>query len=728
MTILDNLRKPFTDLSIQNKILVINLSVTTTALLFAVIMAVAGEYITKRDFIMESLHVQAKMVADNTTAALVFDDPKGAKETLQAFVASSDVQIAIIYNENGDVLADYIKQGLDTDTSKINTSHPDIFSGVQDHDKLHRHDDKGLLIDNIHIIQDIEFEGKKIGQLFIEADISNLYSNIFNYLIYTSIVAIIGLSLASLLLLKLRKSISQPLQDLSQLMDTVIKDNDYSIRTEHISGDEIGKLSRGFNEMLAHIQVNDEKLAYELTERYRAEKHLDKLAYYDVITDLPNRHFFHEHLDRSIEHAITTKQTMALLFLDLDNFKIVNDTLGHKTGDLLLKQASARLSNVLRQNDYICRIGGDEFAIIIEKIIHMDDISIVSEKCIEALSNPFVFDGNNFFIGVSIGISFCPDDTASANDLLVYSDMAMYEAKIRGKNNFQFYNREMNEEHSRKYQLESDLRHAIEQDQMELYYQPQVDARSGALIGVEALMRWNHPEKGLISPDEFIPIAEETGLILPLGQWLIDTACQHCNQMQLAGLKGVTTAINISGIQIRDMTFIDTVSKALERSGIEPGYLELELTETILMDDSALVIDKVKRLKTLGVHVAIDDFGTGFSSMNYLKSFPISKLKIDKSFISGLPQSSEDMAITRAIIAMAHGMNIRVVAEGVEHDDQVDFLCEQGCDVFQGYYYARPIPFDDFLKLNNKLQGSDGKLCIEIENPQSLARQSIPKS
>jgi len=226
-------------------------------------------------------------------------------------------------------------------------------------------------------------------------------------------------------------------------------------------------------------------------------------------------------------------------------------------------------------------------------------------------------------------------------------------------------------------------------------------------------MRWNHPEKGLISPDEFIPIAEESGLILSLGQWLISMACQHCNQIQETGLSDITTAINISGIQIRENNFIDTVRNALEKSGIEPGCLELELTESILMDDSALVIDKVNQLKTLGVHVAIDDFGTGFSSMNYLKSFPINKLKIDKSFISGLPQSSEDMAITRAIIAMAHGMNIKVVAEGVEHNDQVDFLCEQGCDVFQGYYYARPMPFDDFLKLNNELQ-DDGKLCIDV--------------
>ena len=702
------IKKFLSNLSIQNKFLVINLTVTTTALSFAVIMAVFGEYITKRDFIMESLNVQAKMVANNTTAALVFDDEEGAEDILRAFNQSSDVHLAVIYDAEGGILASYIREGIDKNISGLHMSendHDDINTDI------HQHEDDSFLNNKIHINQEINFEGKTIGNHFLEADITGLYSNIINYLIYTTMVALIGLMLASLLLLKLRKSITGPLRDLSGLMSTVIEKNDYSVRAHDTADDEIGILSRGFNEMLSHIQVNDEKLAYELSERYRAEEHLDKLAYYDVTTDLPNRHFFHEHLERAVDHSITTKQKMALLFLDLDNFKIVNDTLGHKTGDMLLKQASARLSNVLRQNDYICRIGGDEFAIIIEKINHIDDVSIVSEKCIEALSNPFVFDGNNFFIGVSIGISICPEDSAAANNLLVNADMAMYEAKQRGKNNYQYFNKEMNEAHSRKFQLESDLRNAIEQEQLELYYQPQVDSNSGVLTGVEALMRWNHPEKGLITPNEFIPIAEETGLILPMGAWLINTACHHGKQILTSVLGKVTIAINISGIQIRESTFIDTVKNALENSGIEPGYLEIELTESILMDDSALVIDKVNQLRSLGVHVAIDDFGTGFSSMSYLKSFPINKLKIDRSFISGLPQSSEDMAITRAIIAMAHGMNIKVVAEGVEHDDQVDFLCEHGCDIFQGYYYAKPMPFDELLKLHDEQQNSDIKLC-----------------
>lgn len=688
--------------SIQKKLIIINLSVTTVALLFAVIMAVAGEYISKRDFIMESLQVQAKMVASNTAAAIVFNNKKQAQETLLAFAASSYVHTAIIYDEAGEIFAGYVKNKSgegEADTAAASVR--DDKTGIRDETRKGLLEDSIILNDKIHIRQKINFENKAIGSLFIQADISSLYADILNYLVYTSSVAFLGLALASLLLLKLRKSITGPLQQLTRLMNSVIQKNDYSLRANNNSNDEIGVLSQGFNKMLAQIQVNDEKFAFELSERNRAEKHLDKLAYYDVTTDLPNRHFFHKQLDLSVERAITSKQKMVLLFLDLDNFKIVNDTAGHKTGDLLLKQASSRLSNVIRQNDYICRIGGDEFAIIIENIDGIDDVTIVTKKCIDALSNPFVFDGNKFFIGVSIGVSICPDDTITANELLVNADMAMYEAKIRGKNNFQFFDYEMNIVHSLKYQLESDLRHAIQKNQLELYYQPLVNANNGLLTGVEALMRWHHPEKGTILPNDFIPIAEETGLILPLGKWLIEVACQQGKQLVDAGLEDIIIAINVSGIQIREHGFIDDVTDALKVSGLPPEILEIELTESTLMDDSELIIQKVNELKKLGIHISIDDFGTGFSSMNYLKSFPISKLKIDQSFVSGLPKNNEDIAIVRAIIAMAHGLGIDVIAEGVENMEQAAMLSEYDCDMFQGYYYAKPMPFNEMLELDN---------------------------
>lgn len=702
-----NFNNRLSELSIQKKLLVINLTVITVVLLFAAIMAVVGEYFSKRDFIMESLQVQAKMLGNNSAAAIVFNDKKGATDILNALTESSDVLAAAIYDANGNVHASYLKKDRDVSMGDIELQyvHDTINNAAS-----HSHDVGGFLYDKIHIVQDVEFDNEIIGRLFIQADISSLHDDIANYFLYTASVALFGLAMASLLLLKLRKSIMRPLHHLSELMDTVIQKNDYSVRIKKYSNDEIGKLSQGFNEMLAHIQVNDEKLAYELSERYKAEKYLDKLAYYDVTTDLPNRHFFQEHLDRAVEHAITTGQKMALMFLDLDNFKIVNDTAGHKTGDLLLKQASSRLSNVLRQHDYICRIGGDEFAIIIENIKDIGDVSIVTEKCIESLTNPFVFDEHKFYVGVSIGVSVCPDDTITANELLVNADVAMYEAKVNGKNNYKFFNKEMNEVNSLKYQLENDLRHAVNKNQMELYYQPQVDSQTGLLIGVEALMRWNHPEKGLVPPDRFIPIAEDTGLILGLGDWLFAAACRHGKQMVSAGLNDIAIAINISGVQIRESDFINKVDNALKKSGLNPANLEIELTESILMDDSELVIEKVKQLDKLGVRVSIDDFGTGFSSMNYLKSFPVSKLKIDKSFVEGLPQSSEDTAITKAIVAMSHGMGIKVVAEGVEHEDQVAFLREHQCDLFQGYYFSKPVPFNDFMKLKDQVYDTGKKL------------------
>jgi diguanylate cyclase (GGDEF)-like protein len=686
-------------LSIQSKLLVIALSVTTIALVFAVIMAVQKEYVTHKAHLTKSLETQARMVAANTTAALIFDDKKGAEEILLSFSESENITKAVIFNASGMVMASYRKSDEKEITYKaLNFSRPD---------SRDRYIDKDY---EISIIQDIAFEGETIGKLFIRADISNIRDEIIEYLVYTSTAALIGLAIASILLLKLRKSIVQPIQRLTELMNTVTRDNDYSIRSDNTSEDEIGMLSQHFNTMLSHIQVNDEKLAHELTERYKAEKHLDKLAYYDLVTDLPNRHFFHERINNAVNNTIINEQQMVLLFLDLDNFKIVNDTLGHKTGDILLKQAASRLSNILRHHDYICRIGGDEFAIIIEDIENTDVTSIVIDKCIEAFSSPFVFDNNKFFIGVSIGVSICPDDATTANDLLVNADIAMYEAKIRGKNNYKFYNHQMNEAHSQRYHLESELRFAIQNAQMELYYQPQIDSKDGSISGIEALMRWNHPVKGVVTPDNFISVAEETGLIISLGQWLINTACMHGKQLEEAGFHDLTVAINISGIQIKDNKFISSISNALNRTQMNPGRLEIELTESTLMNDSEFVIDKLKQMKELGLKIAIDDFGTGYSSMSYLSSFSIDRLKIDRSFISSLPERAEDVAITGAIIAMAHGLGIEVVAEGVENETQAEFLRTSKCDMLQGYHYAMPMPFNDLLELMENKNKKSSKL------------------
>jgi len=679
-------KKNSRQLSIKNKFIIINISVVIITLVFAATLAVVGEFRNQHDLFLESIQVQAKIVANNTTATLVFNDKKGAEQILNAFTASLDIYSAVIYNDSGNVFARYMNQS----NTHTQNKHDDII--------ISRQDSSTIFNNQIHIYEPIILEGRTIGKLYIQADTSSIYTYIINYLTYAVAIATICIIFASLLLFKLSKNITRPLSKLTELMSTVIKTDDYTIRIDKHSEDEIGILSEGFNKMLAYIQVNDERLEHELSERYKTEEHLDKLAYYDVTTNLPNRHFFHKQLDQAVNRAISNNQKMVLLFLDLDNFKIVNDTAGHKAGDQLLKQASTRLSNVLRQNDYICRVGGDEFAIIIENVSDISSISTVTKKCIESLSSPFELDGKIFFIGVSIGISICPDDTTTSNDLLINADMAMYEAKTHGKNKYQYFNHEMNKKNSHKFQIESDLRDAISKNQLELYYQPQISSNDEKIVGFEALMRWTHPERGEILPDMFIPIAEKTGLILPIGKWLIDTACNHACQFIDSGISDFTIAINISGIQIRDKSFVKSIKDSLKLTGLDPKHLEIELTESTLMDDSELVIEKVNELKKLGIQIAIDDFGTGFSSMSYLKSFPVSKLKIDKGFITGLPDSNEDTAIVRAIIAMSHGLNINVIAEGVERQDQVKILKDYNCDMFQGFYYAKPVPIKDLLK------------------------------
>jgi len=689
-----NLQSYFREQSIQRKLILINLSVTVTALVFAVITALSREYVDNRNNLLNSLQVKSKMVANNSTAALVFSDAGDAKEILSAFSESPDIQLAILFDQTNSALAIYRKPGS---TNIVDTNIKIEEIKRSNFEVVDLSSSEFFLDESISFSQTIYFDFENIGYLYIQADASHLKADIISYLIYISLMAIIGLALASIILVRMSRSIVLPIANLIETMGTVMEKDDYSLRVKNYSTDEIGALSIGFNKMLAHIQVNDEKLEYELSERYKAEEHLDKLAYYDVVTNLPNRHFFQEHLKKTVQAAIEQNKKSALLFLDLDDFKNINDTLGHKMGDVLLEQSSSRLSSILRKDDHICRIGGDEFAIVIQQFENIENIILIAQKCIDVLSMPFIFESKNYFIGVSVGISICPDDATTANALLVNSDMAMYEAKMSGKNNFQFYSKKLDETYSRKYQLANDLRRAVNLNQLELYYQPQVDAQTEMIIGVEALMRWHHPEHGPVPPDEFIPLAEESGLILTLGQWLIKTSCIQGKKIVDSGLKDISVAINISGQQIKEEHFCSDIVAALEESGLEARNLKIELTESILMENTNLVIEKLQQIRQLGISIAIDDFGTGFSSMNYLKIFPISQLKIDKSFVSGLPDGEEDSAITRAIIAMAHGLGLSVVAEGVEEQAQADFLSELGCDVFQGYYYARPLSFEYFL-------------------------------
>ena len=439
-------------------------------------------------------------------------------------------------------------------------------------------------------------------------------------------------------------------------------------------------------------------IAADITERKAAEQQIEILAYRDVLTGLPNRLLVQDRFEQAIASADRTKNRVALFFLDLDNFKTINDSLGHAVGDALLKEIAARLNECVRDTDTISRQGGDEFLIVVQDLPDAEAASPVLLKIMERLQDPFHADGHELSTSVSIGIALYPEDGADFDTLLKKADMAMYRAKESGRNAYRYFDEQMNVEAVDHLSMRNGLRKALERDEFVLHYQPQIDLASGAVIGAEALIRWNHPESGMIAPARFIPVAEESGLIVPIGAWVMKEACRQAMAWRRAGLPELTMAVNLSAVQFRRGDVEQTVISALEDSGFDPALLELELTESILIHNTENVLATVKRLKLLGVKLSIDDFGTGYSSLSYLKRFAVDKLKIDQSFIRDLASDPDDAAIVRAIIQMARSLNLKTIAEGVEDHEMLEHLRIFHCDEAQGYYFARPMPAEEFVR------------------------------
>lgn len=437
----------------------------------------------------------------------------------------------------------------------------------------------------------------------------------------------------------------------------------------------------------------------DISERKKAEERISFLAHYDALTQLPNRTKLQEWLDTAIVSSKEKQQRLGVLFIDLDHFKNINDSLGHLMGDRLLQIVAKRLQNSVRRNDLVARLGGDEFLLVLTDIHEPNNAANASKQIIESLSKSISLDNYELSISPSIGISLYPQDGEDQETLIKNADAAMYHAKETGRNNYKFFNQGMNKNAFERLNMEVDLRQALEQEDFILHYQPQLNIVTGNITGMEALIRWKHPEKGLIPPNEFIPIAEDNGLIRKIGKWVLETACKQNYQWQLEGIVCAPIAVNLSAMQFIHEDITKVVMSALEMSKLEPRYLELELTESVLMQHDNTIIEKLNELKNIGVKISIDDFGTGYSSLNYLKRFPINKLKIDRSFIRDVTIDPNGAAITSAIISMAHSLNLDVIAEGVETEQQLAFLREEYCDEFQGYYFSEPVPAEKMKQI-----------------------------
>jgi diguanylate cyclase (GGDEF)-like protein len=455
------------------------------------------------------------------------------------------------------------------------------------------------------------------------------------------------------------------------------------------------------NERLVREQMD--RLEQVITVRTRgleaANRQLRHLATHDALTGLPNRVLLEDRLTQAVAHADRDGRSFALMVFDLDRFKLVNDSLGHNAGDDLLQEVARRLTGLVRSVDTVARLGGDEFALLITSIHHPEDAKSLASRAVEVLQTPMRIAGIDVHTSPSIGIAFYPADGNTIEALAAHADAAMYCAKQRGRGNVQCFEGGMNAGLEDRVQLESDLHNAIALKQFELYYQPKVQTSSGSVRGAEALIRWVHPERGLISPDGFIPVAEECGLIGAIGEWVVREACRQARAWQDQGLAPIRVSVNLSPSQFRDSGLAHSIRRALDESDLDPQYLEVELTESAVMSDPEESIAILEQLSAMGVLVSVDDFGTGYSSMSYLRRFPIDKLKIDRVFINEIASRPEDASIVRAIVSLAHSLRLKVVAEGVETPAQLDFLRAVGCDEYQGYHFSRPVPAHEFERI-----------------------------
>ena len=696
------------NIPIRRKLTLLTVVISTVSLLLASIAFITSDRINTQQTVSDHLGTMANIIAANSSAALLFSDPAAARETLSFLNSQPHIQAAAIYGMDEIAFASYIKPGLKLEMPEI-LSHTanTLFWG-----------------DYVELFSHIVYEGEQIGVVYLRSDMEAVHDRLIWFLGIVALVLIVSLLVTFVLSAQLQRFITDPLLRLSAIARQVSTDKNYAVRVIGEGKDELGNLITDFNTMLDEIQSRDNELRdnrLKLEERVarrtreleianeqlelskeKAESVASRMEYHahhDALTGLPNRVLLNDRITSELAHARRQQTNAALLFLDLDRFKIINDSLGHAVGDQLLRVISRRLNNCVRDEDTVARLGGDEFMILLPRISGSADAGRIAKKIIECLVDPISCNGHELHITTSIGISIYPYDGTDAETLIKHADISMYRAKELGRNKAVYYTAEMNAGSRKQLAMETNLRKALERNQLKLFYQPKIDISRNTIIGVEALLRWEHPTMGFISPLDFIPVAEDTGLIVPIGEWVLHTAFRQLQQWHNAGFTGLTVAVNISSAQLSRPGFEDVVAQALDESGLDAGMTELEITENVAMEniDSAIII--LEKLKCMGINIAMDDFGTGYSSLSALQQFPISTLKIDKSFVRHVVTSPDDATIVDTIVQMGRNLNMDVVAEGVEDEDQLNFLQKLGCTYVQGLLFGDPMSADNYLEL-----------------------------
>jgi diguanylate cyclase (GGDEF)-like protein len=708
--------RSFRDTPIKRKLIVISLLSSGVALLLAWGGFVAYELGAYREATLNQVTSVAGVIAANSSSALSFEDPEAAQQTLSALRAERMVVAACIYRADERLFAAYYNDGRQQLCAE------------------RRQPEAEGPRDGLDVSLPIFAEGDALGTIVIRSRPIDLYERLARYGGILGLVMLVS-GLASLpLASKLQRFISDPIQHLVETSRRISANNDFSVRAVSDGRDEVGVLVESFNEMLEQIEDRDQalsrhrlnleeeverrtgelravngRLISEIAQREQAEERIRYLAYYDGLTGLPNRQLFQDRLRGALEWAKRGNQCVGLLFLDLDRFKQVNDTLGHTAGDELLRQVSERMTRSLRLSDYVgrsesepqgevSRLGGDEFTVLLTRLATGEDAAKVAQRVLDELARPIPVGDYELFTTASIGIAVYPADGEDLETLVRNADTAMYHAKSHHGNNFKFYTEVMNATAARKLHLASQLRHALDEQQFTLHYQPIRDASTGTVCAAEALLRWHEPETGPVRPDEFIPIAEDTGLILSIGEWVLRSACAQIRSWQTEGFEPIRIAVNVSTHQLRQSSWPQLVARILEEEGLSPGQLELELTESAILAHEETTVQALAELHDMGIGLALDDFGTGYSSLSSLRRFPIERVKIDRSFVGDITADPDDAALTSAILSMAQSLQLRVVAEGVETLEQAEFLRERGCHELQGFLFSPPVPAAEFIR------------------------------
>jgi diguanylate cyclase (GGDEF)-like protein len=699
---------PFRTLSIRHKLIALMVAVSFVSLLIASIAFIKTDRMNTQQVVSDNLETMASIIAANSTAAIMFGDAAAAAETLGFLDSRTHIQAAAIYNATGEIFASHIKSGLDVEFPEA--------------DSLQ----KIILFRNTHIELNlpIVYQGETIGAVYLRSDIHAIHQRLAMFLRIVAGVVLCSLLLTIALSTRMSRIITDPLLRLSDIARQITTEKNYTLRVNGREKDELGNLIADFNAMLDEIQARDNaledhkhmleervdrrtrelKIANQELESAKEEaesvaRRMEYHAHHDGLTGLPNRALLNDRISTELAHARRHKTVMALLFLDLDRFKLINDSLGHATGDQLLRVISRRLSSCIRDEDTVARLGGDEFMVLLPRISGSSDAGRIGRKIIDCLVEPVSCNGHELHITTSIGISVYPYDGRDAETLVKNADISMYRAKELGRNKVVYYTPEMNSGSRKQLAMETNLRKAVENNELQLHYQPKVDINLNRIVGVEALLRWEHPGMGFISPLDFIPIAEDSGLISPIGEWVLHTAFTELGNWHAAGHHDITMAINLSSSQLARPGLENIVETALAAAGINPGMAELEITENVAMQNIDSAIATLTRLKQLGIRIAMDDFGTGYSSLGYLRRLPVDIVKIDQSFVHGIPDSKEDALIAQAIIAMARSLNLSLVVEGIENARQLRFFRQQGCDIVQGYLFSEPVNAGEMLKI-----------------------------